>query len=139
VGGLNINGRNDMRKILASIVVFYSICSPSVCFAQEFDNIFTGDPSMIIQAKKLVEDYLEGQKNGESAEKASEKYGSGVLEYYGLKEYRFEKNTPECVVYRVQAMNNMGGIVWSNIYISFTYDAKIKTYGGLRIHRILQA
>lgn len=102
------------------------------------------NPNLVAPAKRLVEDYLEGQKiRGESTREASPVYGKGVMEFYGVKDYRFEyamlDTDVSTLVYRVQYTNKMGGIIWSSYGFWFSYDKTLlpDKYDGLRIKTII--
>ncbi|MDP8260013.1 MAG: hypothetical protein P9L96_03295 [Candidatus Gygaella obscura] len=100
------------------------------------------NPNLVEPAKRLVEDYLEGQKKGESYAEAAPKYGSGVSVFYGLKEYRYEgmevKTEVSILFYRIKAGNKMGGVTWGSFAFWFDYDKTMlqDRYEGLRIERV---
>jgi hypothetical protein len=130
-------------QIIACLTLCLSLLSGCVT-ANSY--LFRDKPDLISPARKLAEAYLEGQKNGETYRESSQKYGRGVSEFYGLKEYRYVYagyifSTP-MLRYRIQATNQMGGIVWKNYDIGFSYDEKIASQdlnGGLRIIQITEA
>lgn len=108
--------------------------------------LFRDKPYLISPARRLAEDYLEGQKRGETYREASSKYGKGVSEFYNLKEYRYENAgyfmSSPILRYRIQATNQMGGILWKSYDIAFSYDEKLaiqEPYEGLSISGISEA
>jgi len=113
----------------------------SGCVANPY--LLRDNPNLVAPAKRLVEDYLEGQKMGESAYTASGKYGKGVMEFYGVKEYRFDRAIFDTeisqLVYRIQVTNRMGGVIWSTYGFWFAYDKTLLSdkYEGLRIKTII--
>lgn len=124
-------------------------------------SIFYEEPDLIFAAQKLTEDYLEGQKNGESFREASSKYGDGVSEYYNMQNYHVvgvvvpkpilspcREALPGCRVngvvlpksmlcYRVLGGNRVGGAFWQDTGFLFKWDKALDQQGdkyrGLRI------
>lgn len=113
--------------------------------------LFRDKPDLVSPARKLAEAYLEGQKNGETYKEASQKYGKGVTEFYGLKEYRYLEAKEvisslgfktSILRYRIQATNQMGGVIWESYDIGFSYDEKLASqepYNGLSIIQVTNA
>lgn len=116
--------------------------------------LFRDKPELVSPARTLADAYLEGQKNGETHKEASQKYGRGVIEFLGLKEYRYlEAGTASTILggyyshtpvlrYRMQATNQMGGVVWGSYDIGFSCDEKLTSqepYKGLSIIQVTEA
>ncbi|MDP2906170.1 MAG: hypothetical protein Q8O22_07720 [Candidatus Omnitrophota bacterium] len=107
--------------------------------------LFRDKPDLVSPARRLAEAYLDGQKNGETYKEASKKYGKGATEFLGLKEYRYLEAgyffyTP-VLRYRMQATNQMGGVVWRTYDIGFSYDEKLASqepYRGLGIKEVYE-
>ena len=108
--------------------------------------LFRDKPYLVSPARRLAEAYFEGQKRGETYREASPKYGNGVMEFYGLKEYRFEEagyfmSTP-ILRYRIQATNQMGGVLWKSYDMGFSYNESLaaqEPYEGLSIVSVYEA
>jgi len=124
--------------------LFLSIALLSGC-ATASSYLFRDNPNLVSPARQMAEAYLNGQKNGETYKEASQKYGKGVIEFYGLKEYRYLEAghffyTP-VLRYRIQATNQMGGVVWGTYDIGFSYDEKLasqESNNGLRIKEVYE-
>ena len=122
-----------MKKLLVVL-----LCLGLVGCAPISPYLLRDNPNFINPAKQLVEDYLEGQKKGESNSEAAPQYGS-VSEFYGLKEYRFERmkvdGEASVLFYRIQATNKFGGVFWSTYGFWIVRDNKLldNKYSGLRI------
>jgi len=107
--------------------------------------LFRDKPNLVTPARKLAEDYLEGQKKGETYGEASKKYGRGVVVFYGLKDYRYLDSQHDTQIpflqYRIQATNQMGGVLWNSYSIWFSYDEKLMSqepYDGLSIAGVVE-
>lgn len=119
---------------------------------QPYINLFlegTDGPGTLeyLEAGKLLSGaYFEGQGQGEGLEGAARKYGPGVREFYGVYAYRLTASGHmagrPCLRYRVQATNQMGGIVWDTYDLLFAYHEDLDRggdkYKGLRIFWIRQ-
>ena len=129
-----------MKKVLL-LLLCLGLCG---C-ASANSYLFRDKPELVNPARKLAESYLEGQKNGETDKEESQKYGKGVTEFLGLKEYRYLEAghflyTP-VLRYRIQATNQMGAIVWGTYDISFSHDEKLASQdssGGLSIKEVYE-
>ena len=131
--------------ILGLIVLLVSGCASMHPWSYG-DNLylFRDNPDFIGLAQQLTEDYLKGQKKGESYSEAALKYGSGVVEFYGLEEYRYLESYPKnelpCLKYRVKASNRIGGVFWDDLIVCFICDRKLfqNFYGGLSISEVIR-
>lgn len=128
-------------KILVGLLSCLLLCGCATMHA----NLFKENPGIVSQAQKLSNLYLEGQKNGETYKQAAPKYGRGVAEFYGLKDYRYEEISQNSMVptlrYRIQATNQMGGVLWKTYEIWFNYDEQNTNseYGGLSIRGVVES
>ena len=135
-----------MKSFMLGFVILSVLGCSSVGHWHHRDNLylFRGSPNSISLARRLTEDYLEGQKKGESCQEAALKYGPGVVEFYGLKDYRYLESHPNdkfpCLKYRIQASNQVGGVLWDNLIVCFTCDRESPQdfYGGLSISEIIR-
>lgn len=128
-----------MKKVVACLMILLL----SGC-ATVNPYLFREKPNLISPARQLAEDYLESQKKGEAYGEVAKKYGSGIMEFYGLKEYRFVESRPDwetaALIYRIQSTNRMGGVTWATFCILFAYDEKLSSplYEGLSISGMIK-
>ena len=124
------------------IVLCLMLCLLSSCalasMYKGYDYSFSATTGLNEHAVDLAEAYLEGQLEGESGMKASAKYGPGAVEFYGLKEYRYEGRNDQSVVYRIKSTNLAGAITWSTCGILFRKTDESEKYGGLVIKTVME-
>ena len=97
-------------------------------------------------AESLVRDYLEGQKAGESARTAAQKYGGSPGTFRNLVDYRIEGVGSEMgwpsVFIRAKGGNLVGGVLWKDYTATVLHNAKLEAEGdrymGLRISSITE-
>jgi hypothetical protein len=81
------------------------------------------DPDLAMDAKIIAESYLESQIQGESYDLAVQKYGAGVIEFSGIKQYACEGLSQSSALrFKIQAADQSGTEVWKTYDIIFTYD-----------------
>lgn len=128
-----------MRKLfLVSLVALTGyIATLSVAQAA---NLFD-DPALEQAAVALVQDYLNGQGNGDGYQTASSRYGKGVeifnsVDAYQLEQIGTESGVP-CMTVRIKATNGFGASIWDSYTIRFDYSPELRAqndqYQGLRI------
>ena len=96
-----------MKKLILLLPILLAGCATVGNTVQE--NYLLQDPALKDAAVALVQDYLNGQMQGDSYQAASPKYGNGVevfnsVEEYSLESIDLESGVP-CVNVRIKATN----------------------------------
>ncbi|MDD5132634.1 MAG: hypothetical protein PHH44_08250 [bacterium] len=107
-----------MRKLFV-----LSVCLLLICGCAANLPLLKDDPDMALDAQIIAETYLEGQVQGESHSLAVQKYGEGVIEFTGIKQYNCEGLSKKSALrFKIQSAGQAGADVWKSYDIRFSYD-----------------
>jgi len=107
-----------MRKLFILPLCFLLLCGCAANLTLLKDN-----PDLTMDAQIIAETYLEGQVQGESHSLAVQKYGDGVIEYSGIKQFTCAGLSQDSALrFKIQATDQTGADVWKNYDIKFAYD-----------------
>lgn len=135
-----------MKSLLSNLVIGLVAFATSVlltgCATAPSVRRMQSDPGFQQAAIRLVSNYLDAQKSGESG---GARFGSGAANFYNLAEYRvvstgWEWGAPAVFV-RVKAGNKIGGNpVWTDYATQLRHDPRLEATGdvylGLRISMV---